>query len=75
MTIETFGTEKVDIKYLKNIINEIFDLRPYGLIKMLDLLRPIYLKTASYGHFGRSIFPWEKIDKVKQLKSIFRIAN
>ncbi|ARC53941.1 methionine adenosyltransferase [Candidatus Riesia pediculicola] len=75
LTIETFGTEKVDIKYLKNIINEIFDLRPYGLIKMLDLLRPIYLKTASYGHFGRSIFPWEKIDKVKQLKSIFRIAN
>ncbi|QCI24461.1 methionine adenosyltransferase [Buchnera aphidicola (Muscaphis stroyani)] len=65
--VETFGTGKVSNKYLISLIRDVFDLRPYGLIKMLNLLQPIYLKTAVYGHFGREEFPWEKIDKVKEL--------
>ncbi|ARC53180.1 methionine adenosyltransferase [Candidatus Riesia pediculischaeffi] len=71
--VETFGTEKVSIDHINSVISEIFDLRPYGLVKMFNLLRPIYLKTASYGHFGRLIFPWEKTDKVEELKSAFKI--
>ena len=51
------------------MINEIFDLRPYGIIKMLDLERPIYQPTATYGHFGRDEFPWECLDKVDALKA------
>ena len=50
-------------------VNETFDLRPYGIIKMLDLLRPIYLQTAAYGHFGRDGFSWEKTDRAAALKS------
>ncbi|QCI21697.1 methionine adenosyltransferase [Buchnera aphidicola (Hyadaphis tataricae)] len=65
--VDTFGTGKISNKSLISLIRDIFDLRPYGLIKMLDLLRPIYLNTAVYGHFGRNEFPWEKIDKVKEL--------
>lgn len=65
--IDTFRTGKVSNTHLISLIREIFDLRPYGLIKMLDLLRPIYLKTAAYGHFGREEFPWEKIDKIDAL--------
>ncbi|QIQ21078.1 methionine adenosyltransferase [Zophobihabitans entericus] len=66
--VETFGTEKVALEKIQAIIREHFDLRPYGLIKMLDLIRPIYLKTATYGHFGRDIFPWEKTDKAEMLR-------
>ncbi|WP_348666114.1 methionine adenosyltransferase [Arsenophonus symbiont of Ornithomya chloropus] len=65
--IDTFGTEKIKNEKLVHLINEIFDLRPYGLIKMLNLLQPIYLETSVYGHFGRSQFPWEKTDKVPAL--------
>ncbi|AYN24667.1 methionine adenosyltransferase [Buchnera aphidicola] len=65
--IETFRTGKVSNKSLINLVRNIFDLRPYGLIEMLDLLRPIYLNTAVYGHFGREEFPWEKLDKVDEL--------
>jgi S-adenosylmethionine synthetase len=65
--VDTFGTGKISNTSLISLIRDIFDLRPYGLIKMLDLLRPIYLNTAVYGHFGRNEFPWEKIDKVKEL--------
>ncbi|MFP3019580.1 MAG: methionine adenosyltransferase [Arsenophonus sp.] len=67
--IETFGTEKITNKTLVHLVHEIFDLRPYGLVKMLNLLQPIYRQTAAYGHFGRSQFPWEKIDKVAELRS------
>ncbi|MGP1924993.1 MAG: methionine adenosyltransferase [Arsenophonus sp. NEOnobi-MAG3] len=67
--IETFGTEKISNETLVHLVHEIFDLRPYGLVKMLNLLQPIYLKTATYGHFGRSQFPWEKIDKVAELRA------
>lgn len=67
--IDTFRTGKISNKSLISLVRDIFDLRPYGLIKMLDLLQPIYLKTAVYGHFGREEFPWEKIDKVSSLLS------
>ena len=67
--VETFGTGKVSNEVLVRLIRENFDLRPYGLIKMLDLIRPIYRETAAYGHFGRSHFPWEQTDKAEALKS------
>ncbi|WP_392565859.1 methionine adenosyltransferase [Utexia brackfieldae] len=66
--VETFGTEKIALDKIVTLVKEFFDLRPYGLIKMLDLIRPIYLKTASYGHFGRDTFPWEKTDKAELLR-------
>ncbi|MCM1621456.1 methionine adenosyltransferase domain-containing protein (plasmid) [Escherichia coli] len=50
------------------LVREFFDLRPYGLIQMLDLLHPIYKETAAYGHFGREHFPWEKTDKAQLLR-------
>ena len=67
--VETFGTGKVSNEVLVRLIRENFDLRPYGLIKMLDLIRPIYRETAAYGHFGRSHFPWEQTDKAEALKA------
>lgn len=66
--INTFGTEKVPHDKIIALVKECFDLRPYGLIKMLDLIQPIYQQTATYGHFGRDIFPWEKTDKAEQLR-------
>lgn len=68
--VETFGTGKVEETKLVEIIRENFDLRPAGIIKMLDLRRPIYKKTAAYGHFGRTDvkFPWEKTDKAEVLR-------
>lgn len=68
ISIETFGTGKVDEKTLVALVREQFDLRPYGLIKMLDLERPIYRPTAAYGHFGRDAFPWEQTDKADALR-------
>ena len=67
--IETFGTGKVTNELLVNLVREFFDLRPYGLIKMLDLIQPIYRQTAAYGHFGREQFPWEKIDRAADLRA------
>ena len=69
ISVNTFGTGKYDDKKIASVINEIFDLRPYGIIKMLDLERPIYQPTATYGHFGRDEFPWECLDKVDALKA------
>ena len=68
--VDTFGTGKVSDEKLVEIIRENFDLRPAGIIKMLDLRRPIYKQTAAYGHFGRNDLdlPWEKIDKVDEMK-------
>ena len=63
-----FGTEKVPSEQLTLLVREFFDLRPYGLIQMLDLLHPIYKETAAYGHFGREHFPWEKTDKAALLR-------
>ena len=68
--VDTFGTGKVSNEKLVEIIRENFDLRPAGIIKMLDLRRPIYKQTAAYGHFGRTDLdlPWERLDKVDVLK-------
>lgn len=66
--VETFGTGKVANDVLVKLIYQFFDLRPYGLIQMLDLIRPIYRETAAYGHFGREHFPWEKTDKAAALR-------
>ena len=68
--VDTFGTGKLSDDRLVEIIREHFDLRPAGIIKMLDLRRPIYKQTAAYGHFGRTDvdLPWEKLDKVEVLK-------
>ena len=68
--VDTEGTGKVSDEKLVDIIRENFDLRPAGIIKMLNLRRPIYKQTASYGHFGRNDLdlPWEKLDKVEDLK-------
>jgi S-adenosylmethionine synthetase len=69
INIETFGTSKISEAKLIQLVRAHFDLRPYGLIKMLDLERPIYLATAAYGHFGRDEFPWEQTDKAELLKA------
>jgi S-adenosylmethionine synthetase len=63
--VDTFGTGKVSNEEMVAIIRENFDLRPKGIVQMLDLLRPIYRRTAAYGHFGRDedTFSWEKTDK------------
>ena len=68
--VDTFGTGKLSDEKLTEIVRENFDLRPAGIIKMLDLRRPIYRQTAAYGHFGRMDLdlPWEKLDKVEDLK-------
>ena len=72
--IDTFGTGKVSDEKLVAIVRENFDLRPAGIIKMLDLRRPIYKQTAAYGHFGRNDLnlPWEKLDKVEVLKKYLK---
>ncbi|MDR0465383.1 MAG: methionine adenosyltransferase [Treponema sp.] len=66
--VDTFGTAKVPEEKIEKAIPKVFDLSPAGIISTLDLRRPIYLKTAAYGHFGRSEFPWEKTDKIEELK-------
>ena len=74
INIDTFGTGKLSNEKLLEIVRENFDLRPAGIIKMLDLRRPIYKQTASYGHFGRNDLdlPWEKIDKAEILKGYLK---
>ncbi|WP_342265286.1 methionine adenosyltransferase [Cardinium endosymbiont of Philonthus spinipes] len=71
ITINTFGTGKLSNERIIELIHQHFDLRPYGLIEMLNLLRPIYKLTAAYGHFGREQgdFPWETTDKIELLRS------
>ncbi len=66
--INTYGTGVLPDGEIADIVTKEFDLRPYSIIKTLDLRRPIYKQTAAYGHFGRSEFPWEKLDRVKDLK-------
>ncbi len=70
INVHTFGTGKIEDKKIKQLIYEHFDLRPKAIIQHLDLLRPIYKKTAAYGHFGRerTEFTWEKTDKAEELK-------
>lgn len=73
--VETYGTGKVSNEVLTKLVNEHFDLRPKGIVNMLDLLRPIYSKTAAYGHFGRDEpeFTWEATDRAMALKSAARV--
>ena len=68
--VETFGTAKIDESRIEALVREHFDLRPYGIVKMLDLLRPVYTGTSAYGHFGREepAFTWERTDKAEMLR-------
>ena len=77
ISIDTFGTGKVEESKLVEIVRELFDLRPAGIIKMLDLRRPIYKQTAAYGHFGRTDveLPWEMTDKAKELQEKAGLSN
>jgi len=72
ISINTFGTAKVSDELIIQLVRDHFDLRPFGITRMLDLLQPMYKQTAAYGHFGRegsdSAFTWEKTDKVDALK-------
>jgi S-adenosylmethionine synthetase len=67
--VETFGTEAVDPEKIAACVNDIFDLRPAAIIRDLDLKRPIYKKTAAYGHFGRPEFPWEQTNKTAEVQA------
>ncbi|PIP96394.1 MAG: methionine adenosyltransferase [Bdellovibrio sp. CG22_combo_CG10-13_8_21_14_all_39_27] len=72
--VETFGTEKYDLKKINVAINELFDMRPRAIVERLDLLRPIYSETSAYGHFGRTSangFSWENLNKLDALKAMF----
>ena len=73
--LETFGTEHVDTAKIEKAMREIFDLRPRAIVESLDLLRPIYSKTAAYGHFGRELpeFSWEKLNRVEELRSALNL--
>ncbi|RIY32371.1 methionine adenosyltransferase [Psittacicella hinzii] len=73
--VETFGTEVISRERITQLIKEVFDLRPYGLIKELDLLKPIYSKTTNYGHFGREGFTWENTNKAALLRELAGLAN
>ncbi|WP_208559141.1 methionine adenosyltransferase [Marinilactibacillus kalidii] len=74
IAVDTFGTGKVEDSKVIEAIRRVFDLRPAGIIKMLDLQRPIYKQTAAYGHFGRTDIdlPWENVDKVDELKELLK---
>lgn len=69
--VDTYNTGTQPEERIAEVIREVFDLTPGGIVKNLGLLKPMYQKTASYGHFGRSEFPWEKLDKVKDIKAQF----
>jgi S-adenosylmethionine synthetase len=71
--VDTFGTGKIDDSKITKLVRRHFDCKPASLIKMLDLLKPIYLPTASYGHFGRKEFSWENTDKAAELKADAKI--
>ncbi len=72
LTVDTFGTEKLDRKKIEDVVKEVFDFRPAAILRNLDLRKPIYRKTACYGHFGRNDkdFTWEKTDKAVILKEL-----
>ena len=70
--VDTFGTGKASDFAISEAVKEVFDCSPAGIIKTLDLLKPVYSKTASYGHFGRNEFTWEKTDKVEDLKNAIK---
>jgi len=76
VSIDTFGTGKISDREIEKLVREHFDLRPYGIIKMLDLVQPIYTQTAAYGHFGRDDvdLPWERTDKAEALRADASLA-
>ena len=69
LMVETFGTEHVDADLIERAVDEVFDLRPGAILRDLDLQRPIYRKTAAYGHFGRAEFSWEQTNRVDELRA------
>lgn len=77
ISVDTFGTGKIDDDAIVALVREHFDLRPFGLVKMLNLIQPIYRQTAAYGHFGREDMdlPWERIDKAEDLKAAANISK
>ncbi len=76
MLVETFGTEKLPVERIEALVKEHFDLRPAAILRDLDLRRPIYRKTAAYGHFGRDDhdFTWERTDKANALREAAGLA-
>lgn len=70
--VNTYNTSKIDEEKIEEIINNVFDFRPSNIIKELDLKKPIYKKTAAYGHFGQKDFNWEKTDKVEAIKNYIK---
>jgi S-adenosylmethionine synthetase len=76
VSVDTFGTGAIDDRRIEALVREHFDLRPYGLIRMLDLIQPIYARTATYGHFGREDvdLPWERTDKAEALREDARLT-
>ncbi|MDE7301404.1 MAG: methionine adenosyltransferase domain-containing protein, partial [Clostridia bacterium] len=70
--VDTFGTGKLADGEIADIVVKEFDLRPYAIIRELDLRQPIYSQTAAYGHFGKSYLPWEKCDKADKLKKYLK---
>ena len=75
--VETFGTEHVPVETIEALVDEHFDLRPAAILRDLDLRRPIYAKTAAYGHFGREEldFTWERTDKASTLRTAAGLAD
>jgi S-adenosylmethionine synthetase len=71
VSVEAFGTERIPVKKIEQIIRQEFDLRPYAIIRMLDLIRPIYRPLAAYGHMGREDLnvKWEDTDRVERIRS------
>lgn len=76
ISVETFGTGAIDDRRIEALVREHFDLRPYGIVKMLDLIRPMYTQTATYGHFGREDIdvPWEKVDRAEALREAAKLS-
>jgi len=70
--VDSFGTAKVPEDAIEKAVQQVFDLSPAGIIKTLDLRKPIYQATAAYGHFGRPEFSWEKTDKIDALKAAIK---
>ncbi|MBW1971671.1 MAG: methionine adenosyltransferase domain-containing protein, partial [Deltaproteobacteria bacterium] len=70
--VNTYGTGQVDDEAIVRAVKKVFDLTPAGIIDMLDLRKPIYKKTAAYGHFGRDDFTWEKTDKIEEIKKAIK---
>ena len=77
ITVRTFGTEHIPVPLIEELVGEHFDLRPAAILRDLDLRRPIYAKTAAYGHFGRDDpdFTWERVDKADALREAAGLAQ